>query len=135
MLLTALALTCQLLATQPLPLVPDAPPPPRLPSDRAARQDRADARRIQGAVLMAMGIAHLIPSLVLGSVALDAGLRCRRSPGCDDYDYVTRPVVAGALLSLGVIFTAVGVPLYVVGTNHRARLKLEPRAGGLAVRF
>ena len=39
------------------------------------------------------------------------------------------------LTAIGVIFTAVGVPLYIHGANQAARLKVEPRAGGLAIHF
>jgi uncharacterized iron-regulated membrane protein len=85
-----------------------------------ATNARARLHKMQGRVLMSLGIIHLIGASIAGAVMLGEDQACRRNPECRNEDYVS-PIAAFTMVGLGGLFSAVGVPLYVSGANGVAR--------------
>jgi len=99
-----------------------------------ARAEPAQRRKMQGRVLMSLGIIHLIGASIAGAVMLGEDESCRRDPGCRNEDWVS-PIAAFTTVALGGLFSAVGVPLYVSGANGVARETSLAQAPLLTVRF
>jgi hypothetical protein len=126
MILT-LAFAAQLLTAQLQPPILPAP-------EHAQALEHARVRKATGMTWMVTGLVHLGVAGILGAVWIGTSVECSRNPSCRNEDFVT-PSAAGALLGAGVIASAIGVPIYVSGANRVARLRVEPRATGLALRF
>ena len=115
------------------PPLAGADPPAHVARPRAP-QTRAHRRKIQGAVLMALGIAHLAIATITGFYWLGEERSCQADPSCRDEDIAT-PIAALTTVALGGIFSAVGVPVYVSGANGVARQPATAQAPLLTVAF
>jgi hypothetical protein len=93
----------------------------------------ADARRLQhsGAWVLGVGLAHLATALAVGVYDLAESAGCARAR-CTDY-FPASVIVAGPLIGIGAVLTAVGGSLFGVGRARERRLRLT--ATGLAVQF
>ena len=85
----------------------------------AVAEPRPRLHKMQGRVLMSLGIIHLIGATIAGAVMLGEQETCHPID-CRNEDIVS-PITAFTTVALGGLFTAIGVPLYVSGANGIAR--------------
>jgi hypothetical protein len=94
----------------------------------------------RGAWLIGIGVPHLAVALggAFWSLALDAQLRnCAHTPGCGGFEFAPPWLFLTVPFGIvGVVLTAVGLPLFLVGRAREQRLRrmrLEPN--GVVVQF
>jgi hypothetical protein len=89
------------------------------------RLEQARSLKGHGKWLLGLGVAHLAFGAALGMTDLAVGsTACAREPGCTD-SFPVMMIAAGTFTAFGVIFAAVGAPLYGVGA-HREKALLRP---------
>jgi hypothetical protein len=98
------------------------------------RDTQAQRHKMQGRVLMSLGIIHLIGATIAGAVMLGEQQSCHPETGCRNEDLAT-PIAAFTTVAIGGIFSAIGIPLYVSGANGVARQTLTAQSPLLTVAF
>ena len=87
-----------------------------------------------GASLMGAGIYHLVGATIAGGFAYQ-DYACGKSAGCETWGVAT--AAAWATFTLGIIFTAAGIPTYIEGTTRLKKMGIKARLDldGLRVTF
>ena len=93
----------------------------QLSTARADPPPRGRGRALAGLVLMSAGAAHLAVSLGTGALYGVDDFRCR-PPSCIEGGLGV--AMASGFLVAGGVLSAIGIPLYVVGTRERARARV-----------
>jgi hypothetical protein len=92
--------------------------------------------QVTGAIFMGAGIVHLVGTTIATGFAIDEAnfaRQCRTTGPPDCGGWGTGLAGASATFALGALFTIIGIPMYIEGTNRLHKLKVRTRvdAGGL----